>query len=338
MEDPPQLDHDGLARLLRAQQGVVSRRQVLDLGGRAHDLRRLVRRRELFPIHAGVYINHNGTPSWIQQAWAAVQFSWPAVLWGPSAVRAVEDAGTGHGNGLGHGWNSTEPIHVAVSLGRHLKAPRGVRLHRLESLDERAQWNLSPPRIRYEQAVLDVALTAGNDVDCVAALARPVQSGRTTATRLQEALTSRARVPRRDWLAGILDDLAAGTSSTLEHGYLELVERAHGFPAADRQVRESTRSGVVYRDVAYAGLPQPLIVELDGQLFHSSAKARDRDFERDLDLAVDGRGSIRLTFGQVFDRPCSTAAKVGLVLIRHGWAGRPQPCGEGCPVAEALAG
>ena len=73
-----------------------------------------------------------------------------------------------------------------------------------------------------------------------------------------------------------------------------------------------------------------VIFELDGRLFHTSTLARDHDMDRDLDAAVAGTETIRLSYGQVFDRPCRTARKIAAVLARHGWGGRPRPC-EACP-------
>jgi len=88
--------------------------------------------------------------------------------------------------------------------------------------------------------------------------------------------------------------------------------------------------GVVYRDASY----DDLHLELDGRLFHDTAGQRDRDFERDLDAAVEGGHTVRLSWGQVYDRPCSTAGKVSRLLVRHGWppAG---PCGSGCALEPA---
>jgi len=58
-----------------------------------------------------------------------------------------------------------------------------------------------------------------------------------------------------------------------------------------------------------------------------SARARDDDLERDLDAAVVGvRQTVRLSFGQVYDRPCSTAAKLARVMRRLGWTGEPHTC------------
>lgn len=157
-------------------------------------------------------------------------------------------------------------------------------------------------------AVIDVAAgliaTPRGDMAALAELAHAVQSRRTTADRLLVRLDERPRVPRRTWMRAVLADVAAGACSALEHGYLAL-ERRHGVTGARRQVVDRLGSGVVHRDVEYhCGL----VVELDGRLHHDTADQRDRDFDRDLDLRVDGHDSVRLTWGQVFGRPCLTMA------------------------------
>ena len=116
----------------------------------------------------------------------------------------------------------------------------------------------------------------------------------------------------------------------LEHGYLTRVERPHRLPTARRQLRAIGSAGAVYRDADLAGLA---VVELDGRLFHDSATSRDRDLERDLDTSLDGRPTVRLGWGQVFDRPCATAGKLGRYLQGLGWAGSVAPCGAGCAAA-----
>ncbi|WP_248582659.1 hypothetical protein [Nocardioides sp. InS609-2] len=87
---------------------------------------------------------------------------------------------------------------------------------------------------------------------------------------------------------------------------------------------------MVYRDAEY---PQALVVELDGRLFHDTAEQRDSDFERDLDAAVDGRATTRISWGQVFGRPCSTAGKVAKSASAAGLAWSADPCGPDCTVA-----
>jgi len=108
------------------------------------------------------------------------------------------------------------------------------------------------------------------------------------------------------------------------------VERAHGLPVADRQVRDSSR-GTIYRDVEYRRFD--VAVELDGRLFHDDARSRDGDFERDLDARLDGKVTVRLGWGQVYGRPCSTAIKIGSLLQQGGWDAAPTRCRE-CPADE----
>ncbi|GAA1934021.1 type IV toxin-antitoxin system AbiEi family antitoxin domain-containing protein [Nocardioides hwasunensis] len=315
---------DRLAPLLSAQGGVVSRRQALEVGLLPHDLRRLVRRRELAPIHPGVFVDHTGSPTWLQHAWAAVLFcaargeeqGVAAALGGASAMRAADGPGRGNHDG---------PIVVAIPRERRVVAPVGIRVVRTFALDERVLWNLRPPRMTYDEAALDVALETVGELDAVGAVARAVQGRHTTAARMLTALGRRSRAPRRDFLVGVLSDVASGACSVLEREYLERVERPHFLPAGRRQLRVGTISGVVYRDNAL----EELLIELDGRLFHDTAEQRDADHERDLDAAVTGQDSVRLTWGQVVGRPCSTAAKVSAILESRGLRGGRR-CGPGC--------
>lgn len=294
----------------------MSRRQLIAAGTSVSDLRRLVRRRELVAMHAGVYVDHTGPRTWLQRAWAAVLYAWPSALCSESALRAAE----------GPGRADAAVIHVAIDLKRRVRATAGVEIHRQTDLDEHVLWNVGPPRLRYEQATIDVALAASTDLDAIAVIARACGGRRTTARRLAADVGRRSRVARRAWLTAVLTDVADGTSSVLEHGYLTRVERAHGLPSALRQVRAVGSAGTLYRDAEVGSL----VIELDGRLFHDSASARDRDMERDLDAALDGSATVRLGWGQVFERSCSTASKVGALLAVRGWRGVPRPCGPGC--------
>ncbi|GAS92246.1 type IV toxin-antitoxin system AbiEi family antitoxin domain-containing protein [Mycolicibacterium brisbanense] len=299
-----------IGQTLRQQEGVISRRQALDFGLQQHDIRRLLRRNEWARVHDGVYVDHTGPLTWLQRAWAAVLYASPAAL---CLQSALADEGP--------------LIHVAVARQRAMLAePAGVRIHHLAHFEERVLWNVGPPRMRYDDAVLDVACCARSDFEAIAVLADACQSRRTTAQRLLRILDNRQRVRRRRWLRAVLLDIAEGTCSVLEHGYLARVERAHGLPTASRQMRSSSSVGVCYRDNEYGRL----VVELDGRMFHDSAAARNRDFERDLDAAVDGRSTVRLSYHQVFERPCRTAAKIAQVMRRHGIPVGGRTCRPGC--------
>lgn len=316
---------DRTAQQLSDQDGVISRRQARACGLTDNDLRRLVRRRELTQVHPGVYVNHTGPLTWHQRAWAAVLLAWPAALSHDSALRAAE--GPGRRN-----QPAGDDIHVAINDRRTLVAQPGVVLHRTTQLSSRVQWNRSPPRLRVEEAVLDLAAESASEVDGIAVLAGAVSSRQTTARRLLEALARRKKIARRTFLATVLADVAEGTCSVLEHGYLTRVERPHALPVAVRQAIDLSR-GTLYRDVLYEDFDQ--VVELDGRIFHTGTRNRDRDLARDLDAAVDGLNGVRLGWTQVFDTPCDTARKVALILQRQGWTGEAGRCSNCSPGAGA---
>lgn len=247
----------------------------------------------------------------------------PAALAGMSALRAV----------AGPGWRRHPdhlPIEIAVDVARTVTPVDGYLPRRRARLTEHVRWNVGPPRLRVEQAALDVASAASTEIDTISLLADVVQLRRTTALRLIAALDERERIARRAWLSGVLHDIADGTCSVLEHGYLVQVERAHGLPRGVRQ-RGPDTGPRVYRDVHYPAYGQ--VVELDGRLFHDSADDRDADLDRDLDAAVDRLNTVRLGWGQVFGRPCRTAARVALPLQHQGWSSSPRRCGPDCELS-----
>jgi hypothetical protein len=312
------MDLEACSGVLALQSGVISRRQLTAAGARGHDVKRMLRRRDLVRLYDGVFVNHTGQPTWVQRAWGGVLLAWPAALARDSALRA--------GDGPGRAGRDDSVVHLAVDRHRTLQVPSGYRLHRISDLDAKVQWNASPPRVRIEEALVDVAAAAGGQFDAIATLADAVRARRTTPERIRDALDGRARVARRTFLHGVLTDLGQGTCSVLEHGYLTLVERPHGLPVAERQLLDSV-NGPLYRDVVYA---VGQVVELDGRMWHDSPHQRDADLDRDLDAAVERLGTVRLGWGQVFARPCATAFRVGRLLNARGWPGTTRTC-PACP-------
>ncbi|GAB3303854.1 hypothetical protein EK0264_03390 [Epidermidibacterium keratini] len=314
------MDDRALADLFNRQHGVIARRQAMECGADENDVRRLLRRKEWVRVYSGVYVNHTGALTWHQRAWAAVLHCEPAALCRASARRAADGPGRAE-------YDDGAPIQVAIDPSRTLAQRPGIKIYRLSGLEHRVLWNTSPPRQRPEEAVIDLASNAVRQIDAIAHLADAVAARITTAQRLRAALDDRGRVPRRRLLSQIISDIGEGTCSALEHGYLSRVERPHGLPTAHRQLKESL-NGPLYRDVSYDDFG--VLIELDGHLYHSSTYARDADLERDLDAFTTGRVTARLGWGQVFDRSCSTAWKVGAALNRRGWTGQLTRCPR-CP-------
>lgn len=313
---------DTIEQLLADQDGVIARRQVMAAGWTDAAVRRLLRRREWVALHPGVYVDHTGPPTWRQRAWAAVLATSPAALSGRSAIRAHEGPGRRDAD-------DAAPIEVVIPHRCHPAPIDGIRFHRSRRFEETVQLHLSPPRQRYDDAVIELADRAPDRLRAIAVLADACGSRRTTAERLRERLAAMTRVTRRVWLDAILCDIAQGTCSVLEHAYLVDVERAHGLPRGQRQRHDRDAAGrSMYRDVVYAGTAPAWqqYVELDGRLGHTTTRDRDRDLERDLDAAVGHTDTVRLGYGQVMGRSCTTAAKVGRLLQHRGWQGAPTVC------------
>ena len=302
-----------IAAVLARQDGVICRRQVLECEGTDSDIARMLRRREWACVFPGVYVNHTGPPSWKQRAWAAVLYHQPAALAGASALRAA---------GLDVGAESA-PIELVVAWPRRVVDPPGVVTRQLVAYEGAIHGNLSPPRMRVEQAALHVASRARTEDAAVAALGNVVQQRRTTAQRLLEALDAQPRLKHRRLLRAVLSDVAMGTNSALERRYLRDVERAHGLPEGRRQPRAGSGEKSAYRDVRYER--QAALVELDGKLGHDGTEDRWDDIDRDVASAVDGELTLRAGWRQVLD-PCRLATAVATILQARGWEDDAQSC------------
>ena len=313
-----------LDELMAAQDGVVSRRQLLRRGLTDDFIVQRLRRKDWARVHRGVYVAHTGPLTWTQRLWAGLLFAWPAAAADETAL-------------VLHGLRAADPaerVHLVIAEDRRVRQPEGVSVRHLTNLPAHVAPNREPPRLRLEPAVLRVASASKDESGAVAALAHACQSRRTTPARLASSLERLPRLPRRALLMNVLEDVASGAHSVLEHRYLTLVERPHALPTARRQrcVRVGRRAA--YRDVEYLG--GRVVVELDGRLGHDSVVDRWADLQRDVAAAVDGSVTMRLTWVIVMS-PCRVAVTVGRLLVRAGWQGEVKPCGPSCLVRSGQA-
>lgn len=130
---------------------------------------------------------------------------------------------------------------------------------------------------------------------------------------------------RLRWRSELEEAIAAGDGGA--HSALELrwdrdVERAHGLPAASRQVRFRKQNGSSgYRDRVYA--EYGVIIELDGKKAHPKG-ARGWDRARDNQAAAEGHGqTLRYGWKDVRYESCQVTVQMVRVLWRRGW---PGPC------------
>ncbi len=311
--------------LAGAQGGVVSRRQVMDLGMTDEQIRRALKgggwRQTGFP---GVYLAFTGPIPHLSRCWAALLYA------GAGAALGMETAAWVWGL-------RDEPpddVHVMIESGRRIRSQPGLHVHLLLHLARRCHPSRLPPVVRLEETVIDLIARPGSTEEFVIdVVLRACQRRLTRVDRLRAAANHRAKLRHRRLLSDVLEDVTDGVQSALERRYLRDVERAHGLPRAERNKaepdrREGRAGRSVYRDVRYS--PYRLVVELDGQAAHPQDQ-RERDDLRDNALVVgDGTQTLRYGWRSVTTRACETAGQVSQVLIGSGWDGRPRRCGPGC--------
>ncbi|WP_143448086.1 type IV toxin-antitoxin system AbiEi family antitoxin domain-containing protein [Kineosporia sp. R_H_3] len=312
-----------LLRVAQDQAGVVSRRQALDAGLSARQVDWRVRSGRWARLHPGIYVTHTGPPAAPGRVWAALLLAGPrAVAGGRTALAlwGVLDAAPG-------------AVTVCVPHDMTPAPAPGAAFARRRSLATARHPTVQPPRLRVEEAVLDVADAATRVTDVVDVVVRAVQRRLTTAPRLREALARRPRHRWRRLLGLVLEDVVVGVRSALEREYLRRVERAHGLPPGRYNPQESVverrRERKRYRDVRYE--VWALVVELDGDEAHAEEDRHD-EHRRDNAVTRSGGASLRYGWRDVAAEPCLVAEEVAASLRARGWGGRPVPCSPACPL------
>ena len=137
--------------ILVEQSGVISRAQAQANGLSEGDIRRLLRRREWVKVHPGVYVNHTGeldlAPASVGSGAVRLAGRAEPRLGTPRGRRARKAQGGGHPRRGDPRSTASRPL-------------PDVYIHRMTHLHARTQWNLGPPRVRYEDAALDVAIAS----------------------------------------------------------------------------------------------------------------------------------------------------------------------------------
>lgn len=299
------------------QRGVITCRQALQ-----HGLTRDVIRAKLDSgrwqrIHRGVFAAFSGEPGRAALLWAAVLRA------GAGATLSHHTAAELHGLAR----RPSQLIHVTVPASRRPERIPGIVLHRSERVREARHPVQSPPRTRVEETVLDLTDTARTFDDALSWVCAACGRRLTTPQLVHDAMSDRPKLRFRAALQSALGDIAGGVHAILEYRYLRDVERSHGLPRAERQVHVIRGTRSEYRDILYR--EYLVAVETDGRLSHP-AEARWVDVRRDNAAAADGIMTLRYSWSDVTDRPCSVAAEVGAVLSRRGWPGQLRSCGPGC--------
>ena len=322
---PQRRRRDSWSELAEAQAGVVSRTQLLDLGMSSGAVASRLRSGRWSRLLPGVYLTWTGPRSDLASVWAAVLYAGEAsaaggltALWLWGVVPAPPDVVT-----------------VCVPSTRRVTGQPGLRVLVRRGWAAAVHPAALPPRLRVEEALLDVVAAADDETRVVDLVLRAVNGRHTTPARVLAALARRRRTRWRRLVEELLTEVDDGVRSPLELRWARDVERRHGLPRGERNAADVDATGRRrYRDVRFRRWG--LVVELDGREAHPDG-ARFRDRVRD--NAVVERGEVPLRYGwsEVASDPCGVAAQVVRVLQANGWTGAPRPCRPGCPIGNGSA-
>lgn len=305
-----------IRRLAERQDGAISGPQLVELGAHRGLLADRVRQGRWQSPYPGVAVVHNGPPAWRTRAWAALLYC-------------------GRGAALSHSaaafhWRISrdEPrvVEVSVPWERRVAEQRALKVH----LRRRMPDSYGAIRtVHAPETVLDLWATLA-DPDAAIALLADASRARVSMREVAQFAAGRRRLPRRALLDDLLAEVHDGVESPLESRYRRDVERAHGLPVSELQVRDAVGSIRIRADVVYRGLG--VRVELDGVLGHPGGRTA-ADAWRDNAVAIErGELTLRYRWTHVAATPCATAAQVGRALADRGWQGRLRSCGPGCRV------
>src|SRR5690242_1967278 len=165
-----------MRRLLREQAGVVAVRQGIEHGWSRQGMRDQFTFGRWGHPGRGVYVTHTGRLSYEERIFSGL-------------------AACGHGAVASHdtalwladqGEAPPKNVHITVPTTNHLATSQpDLHIHRSRTLAASdVHPARRPPRVTVERVVLDCARIAGTDDEAIAAIARTVQRGLTTAIRL----------------------------------------------------------------------------------------------------------------------------------------------------------
>lgn len=308
---------DDLLALARRQDDVVTVAEAATLGVTQAVLRGRVVSGRWQRAHRGVYVTHNGPPSWRTTARAALAYA------GAGAALSHTSAAYLHEFGVAR----PHAVEVTLPHRRRVEPSPGISFHRALRRDvERRSGLLVVTRA---ETALDLASTAADADAVVAAVTAAARAGAWPAL-VADAVGHRPTMPNRSLVLEMVRWAELGVESALELRYHRDVGRRHGLPVARLQRREEVGLGWIRADCIYEGLG--VRCELDGELAHPGGRT-DSDTWRDNAVLIErGDLTLRYRWRHVAVTPCATAAQVADALRMRGWRGAPKACRSGCPV------
>lgn len=301
-----------ISDLIEASEGVLGTQSILARLTKA-ELRWRLRTGHWQRPYKGIVITQSGPLTDGQVLRIAVGWAGPgAALAGLTAARLEGFTGFGdrarYADGPIHllvprGWKRREPVAGLELVTRYSRAlVEDVDIHPARD----------PRRTRIERSLIDAAAWAPSDRRAVAIVAAGVQQRRVRIPGLEAALERQPQLRRHRLIAASLADIGGGAEALSELDFLTKVVRPYRLPEPQAQVPRRDKSGRRrYIDVIWE--KQRVVVEIDGAQ-HAEPLQRWDDYERDIDLQIDGYRVLRFPAWLVRTRPDLVAAKLHQVL------------------------
>lgn len=293
-------------REARTSAGVLSRRELLDLGLTRWEIRAELRAGRWRAVGRQAVATHTGPLDQRARHRVAVLEAGPRAFL--DAWSALAEAGlTGFDGPM---------IRVSV--------PRGARVYRrMPGVDIRQtrRWHADDvrgqgiPCARPEVAAIRGALWAVSEKQAALILCMAVQQGLTTPGRLAEEFLRIKRDRRRGLVHGVLLDLTKGVRALGEREVVRQCRR-RGLPPPSLQVHRRTSAGTFYLDLVWE--EWKVAVEVDG-VQHSWVENVAPDALRQNALSLDGYVVLRLPLIGLRLEPDSFYGQIGQALRRAGW-------------------
>ncbi|GAA1830532.1 hypothetical protein GCM10009812_23680 [Nocardioides marinus] len=291
--------------LARAQEGLLSRRQLTMLGVDRHHVRAQVDAERWVARSSMVLSTTTGPPTRAQMRWVGVLHA------GPRALVADLSAAEVHGLQRWHRDDTTVIIPDDLVLDSQVD---GVVYRRTRRHLPSMRSALSLPTMKLEPAVLHFAAYQRSPRTAQGVMAAVVQQGLTTPAALQEWIRRMKPLHKAPLLRTCLEEIAGGAGSLAEVDLARLC-RTFGLAAPTRQARRRGSDGRLrYTDAEWRlSDGRTLVLEIDGG-FHMEVEHWEEDIARERSLLAADRQAVRCTARELRE----DAARLAADLIRLG--------------------
>jgi very-short-patch-repair endonuclease len=292
---------DRIGRLAEGQHGVVSRRQLIEMGVDRGAVEDRISRGQLRRVQWGVYaVGHR--PASRESRWIAAVLSA-----GPAAVLSHRSAGSL--------WRIFPSMSILPEVTRatRIKVRPGLRGHTGALMPDEITCVDGIPVTTPPRTVLDVAAQSTTR-QLERALNEMEVRGITDKLSIPDLLERYPRQRGSAKLKALLADETAARGVTRE----ELEKRFADILAVSDLPRPRLNADLAVRGRFYEAdclwAEQRLIVELDGRATHGTRRAFESDRERDRLLQSDGWRVVRITWRQLHDDAASVVADLRRML------------------------